>query len=343
MGKLVSIVILNWNGKQHLRNCLDSIKAQSYSPLEVIVVDNGSSDGSQMMVRREFSWVKLVLSKTNRGYSGGNNLGISKSKGEYVFVLNNDTQVDKNFLKPLLAIMESDKNIGCVQPKMLYSSNHDLLNAVGSYFTSTGILYHYGYRKNAKLEQYNKRLKIFSAKGAAMLLRKSALSKIGLFDEDFFIYFEETDLCHRLWLSGYQVIYEPKSVIYHNEAVDTGAQFSNYRVTYLSFRNRISSYIKNLEIINIIKVFSVMLPLYLFMFILHIILLRFTFSMGLVVALLWNVIKLPQTLVKRRYIQSKLRTKTDRELFRIIKRDPEPIYYYYLFTTLKNYTNEPAI
>jgi len=336
----VSIVILNWNGKKHLEKCLLSIKKVSYSPLEVIVVDNASSDGSSEMVKKDFPEALLVVNKKNLGYSGGNNIGIRKSTGDYIFILNNDTEVSKDFLDPLVLAFEKDTTLGCVQPKLLYGSDHMLLNAVGSYFTSTGFLYHYGYRKKADLKQYNVPLTIYSAKGAAMLLRKSTLKKVGLFDEDFFIFFEETDLCHRLWLAGYKIVYIPDSIIYHYEAVDTNRQMKDYTRNYLSFRNRICSFIKNLQGINILKIFTVLFAIYLFLLIFYIISSRWYLVKAIVMGVIWNIKNLPKTLRKRRIIQRSIRSISDKELFENIKRNPPFVYYYYLFTTLKNLKRE---
>lgn len=328
--KKVSIIILNWNGKESLRACLQSVQLASYRPLEIVVVDNNSLDDSPEMVEKEFPNVILVRNDKNLGYAGGNNKGIEKSTGDYIFILNNDTKVTKNFLQPLVRIMELNKAVGCVQPKIVYGGNHSMLNAVGSYFTSTGFLYHFGYRKKANAPQYNKKLKIFSAKGAGMLLRKSALKKVGLFDEDFFIFFEETDLCHRLWLAGYRVIYEPSSLIYHYEAVDTSKQMNDFTRSFLSFRNRICSYLKNLEIRSLIPLFTVLIFVYVVMFFVYFFTLKLWNAWAIVLSFIWNTIYLPKTLLKRSRIQ-KFRKITDTQLYGIVKKDPSLIYYYYLF------------
>lgn len=331
MRNKVSVVILNWNGKDHLRKCLKSFETVSYKPLEIIVVDNASADLSVGMVRKEFPKVKIIQNEKNIGYSSGNNRGIKASTGEFVFILNNDTEVTKDFLTPLALRMNQDKNIGCIQPKLLYGDKRSILNAVGSFFTSSGFLYHYGYRRNSTPKRYNRYMPIFSAKGAAMLLRKSALKKIGLFDEDFFIFFEETDLCHRLWIAGYTVMYEPTSIIYHYEAVDTNRQMENFRRSYLSYRNRICSYLKNLEFMNIIKIFSVLFPIYALLFLYHLITFQFNQAWAIVMSFLWNMVQFPNTMKKRFFIQHTLRKVSDASLFPIIKKNPHPIYYYYLF------------
>jgi len=340
---LVSIIILNWNGKKNVIRCLRSLQKITYTPVEMIVVDNNSSDGSQELVKKKFPWVRLIKNKKNYGYSGGNNIGIRASCGKYVFILNNDTEVEKNFLQPLVKRCESDLTIGCIQPKLLYATNHNLLNAVGSFFTSTGFLYHYGYRKPSSRAQYNRPMQMYSAKGAAMLLRKSALEKVGLFDEDFFIYFEETDLCHRLWLAGYTVMYEPTSIIYHWEAIDTHKQMQEFTITYLSFRNRISSFLMNLEWVNAVKIFSVLGVIYLCLMVYYLIKFRPRISWAILLSIAWNIQHIKMILKKRNHVQNYIRIRSDDDIFSHIKRNPPLIYYYYLFTTLKNFRYEKAI
>ncbi len=334
MHPLISVVILNWNGREHLIRCLRSFSRVTYQPLEIIVVDNNSSDDSAKIVQKKFPDVRLVRNKTNRGYSGGNNNGIRASRGKYIFILNNDTEVEKSFLEPLVKLMEVDSSIGCVQPKLVYGDEHSLLNAVGSYFTSSGFLYHYGYRKDARDPKYNTRLTIYSAKGAAMMLRRSAIDRVGTFDEDFFIYFEETDLCHKLWLAGYKVIYEPLSVVYHYEAVDTHKQMRNSFIMYLSYRNRIASYLKNLSVPSILRLFPVLCLFYFFSCALY--------PTAVLRALVWNIWMFPKTMNKRRLVQ-RGRKLDDTTLFQTIWRDPPLIYYYYLFKSLKFYRHEPSL
>jgi hypothetical protein len=343
MKLIVSIVILNWNGITHLTKCIASLENVVYKPLEVLVVDNNSTDHSVSEVKKKYPWVKIIANKSNLGYSGGNNKGILASKGKYVCILNNDTEVDRDFLDPLVNLMEQDSSIGCIQPKLVYGDDHELLNAVGSYLTHTGFLYHYGYRKNAGALQYNRTMTIYSAKGAAMLLRRKALDKVGLFDEDFFIYFEETDLCHRLWLAGYKVIYEPSSLVFHYEAVDTHKQMNNERILFLSYRNRIASFIKNVSLVRLMGLLGTLLVVYVFLIVLYLITLRWGSASSVLRAIWWNIMSLPNTLRKRAYIQGQLRKLQDGDLFRIILREPALVYYYYLFTTLKNFRYEPSL
>ncbi|KKS13009.1 MAG: Glycosyl transferase family 2 [Candidatus Daviesbacteria bacterium GW2011_GWB1_41_5] len=282
MKPLVSVVILNWNGRAHLGKCLVSLGKATYKPFELIVVDNNSTDDSVFFIKQKFPHVRIIVNAINRGYSGGNNDGIAASRGKYICILNNDTEVEKHFLEPLVTAMEADRSVGCVQ----------------------------------------------------MLIRKSALDQIGIFDEDFFIYFEETDLCHRLWLSGYKVIYEPQSVIYHYEAVDTHKQMTNDFIMYLSYRNRIASFIKNLSCSSMLRLFPVLCVFYVISFALYP-----AAVFRAIMSTLWG---LPKILKKRRAVQAQ-RKISDSVLFQTIWRDPPVLYYYYLFKSLKFYRHEPSL
>lgn len=343
MNKKVSVIIANWNGKEYLQLCLASLKRCTYKSLEVIVVDNASSDGSLGLLSKDFPWVKVIKNKTNEGFSKANNRGVKVCSGEYVLFLNNDVEVTQDFLEPLVELIESDNKIACVQPKILYAEKKHLINAVGSFFTSSGFLYHYGYRKDGNDPKYNKRLPIYSAKGAAMLVCKEIFEEVGLFDEDFYLYFEETDLCHRIWLHGYTIYYEPASVVYHCEAVSS-KKWNDSTIIYLLLRNRIYSYLKNLEITTIIKVFTVMIPIYGMLGIGYALQLKFSVFLAVIRSVLWNLRNIPLIRKKRRVIQKTIRTMSDEKLFSFIKKDPPAVYYYYSFSNrLDNYTYEKAL
>jgi len=245
----VSIIVLNWNGKQFLKNCLDSLRKLTYKSVEIIIVDNNSTDGSQEFIKKYYPKFILVENKKNYGFARGNNIGFHKSKGKYVLFLNNDTVVSPSFLESLVDDLEKDSKIGCIQPQIRLTSEKDRLDQMGSYISFVGFLYHYGYRKKYSEKTYGKRREIFSAKGACIMFSSKLLKKIGLFDEDFFIFFEETDLCFRVWLSGYRVVYEPKSTIYHVVGGDTTAsdKYKYERRIYLIFRNTNCSYLKNFD------------------------------------------------------------------------------------------------
>src|SRR3989344_355191 len=144
----VSIIVLNWNGKSFLKSCLDSLKKITYSPLEIIVVDNNSIDGSQEFVKKNYQKVSLIENKKNYGFAQGNNIGFRAAKGDYILFLNNDTVVTPNFLEILISDFKKNKKIGCLQPQMRVMKNKNLIDSIGSFMTFTGFLYHYGIVKN---------------------------------------------------------------------------------------------------------------------------------------------------------------------------------------------------
>jgi len=329
--KKVSIIIPNWNGKRFLKMCLSSLDKLTYPNYEIVVVDNGSKDGSREYVKRYFPFVRLIENKENLGYAGGANLGIKNSFGDYVLILNNDVEVEPNFLTILVERLESSSKIACVQPKICTYDNREILDAVGSFLTSSGFLYHFGRLKKASLSQYNQVREIYSAKGAAMLLRRDVLDRIGLFDDDFFAYFEETDLCHRVWLAGYRVVYEPKAVIYHVVAGTSLKFFVGAPMLYFSLRNRICSFLKNYETFNLIKLLLITLLIYFGMSLVYLATFKFSLVLAVIKAVFWNFKNLPKTLKKRKFVQEKVRRISDEELFKKTMKNPPISYYFYLF------------
>src|SRR5258708_1721280 len=328
----VSIIVLNWNGRKFLENCLDSLQKLTYNSIEIIVVDNNSKDGSVELVKEKYPKILLVENKENHGFAKGNNIGYEKSNGEYILILNNDTKVTPDFLDPLVKTFEKDSTIGCVQPQIRLLEDKEILDGAGAFLTSTGFLYHFGYLKNKNKDIYNRQTEIFSAKGACMLLNRKAIEKVGLFDEDFFIFFEETDLCFRLWLSGFTVVYEPKSIIYHVGGADTTSSKSYQfeRRAYLSLRNTFCSYLKNFGTLNLITILPIFIFLELCLAIYYLFNLKVKLAISATRALLWNARNIRKTLKKRKAVQHNLRTLSDWELNRKIIRNPKFEYYYYL-------------
>src|SRR3989344_3998781 len=206
----VSIIIVNWNAKEDLKECLDSfLKKVKYPNYEIILVDNASKDDSVNYVKKNFPKIKIVQSSSNLGFAGGNNLGFLKSKGKYVLFLNNDTITTSDFLTPMVKFLEERSDVGIVQPKILFHRPgtilHHKVNSLGSFLLKSGFLYHLDYGKsdrNIKTTAYE----IFTAYGACFLARKKIIEKVGLFDTSYFAYFEETDLCHRVWLARWKIM-----------------------------------------------------------------------------------------------------------------------------------------
>lgn len=336
---LVSIIIVNWNGKHFLHDCLSSVADQDYKNIEIIFVDNASTDGSLEYVKSNYPKIIIIENASNLGFAQANNIGYKKCKGEYILFLNNDTKVKKNFLTKLVAGIEGKPDIAGAQSKILHMNNPSLLDSVGAFLTSSGFLLHYGFCKKDS-PKYNKIIDIYTAKGASMLFKKSVLDKVRIgsevFDSRYFAYFEETDLCHRVWLAGYRIIFLPDSVIFHNVG-GTSKKIDNTFIQYHSFKNRINSYVKNLGGYQL----AAILPLHIVLIELFALYSLIQIKLGLFFALqksiIWNVITIDETLKKRNIIQKRIRKRTDKEVMPKIKRSVKITYYYYLLFGINNY------
>jgi GT2 family glycosyltransferase len=230
---MISIIVLNWNGKKVLKGCLDSIRAQKFKNSEVIVVDNASTDGSQEMIKKKYAFVKLIKNKENRGYAGGNNIGIKKAKGEYILILNNDTVLDKNFLKELWSNRKKADILGV---KNFYFDKKNIIWAIGSKvnkFTNRAKLVANNIPDSKKINK----IKVEYLVGSAMLINKKVINKVGFLDESFFAYYEETEWQTRAKNKGFTISWIPSAKLWHKVAYSTGGGRSPLSAYYL-VRNR---------------------------------------------------------------------------------------------------------
>src|SRR3989344_3833683 len=179
---LISIIIVNWNGKKFLKHCLSSLSKISYKNIEVIFVDNASTDSSFEYARKLYPKMKIIQNSKNLGYAEGHEEAFRKCKGSLVLLLSMDTIVKKNFLDELVKVLLSKSDIGAVQPKLLMYPNKNSIDSIGSFYLPNGMLYHYGREKKHLIAKYNNSMEVFSAKGACVLFRKETLKKTRLFD-----------------------------------------------------------------------------------------------------------------------------------------------------------------
>lgn len=336
---LVSVIIPTYNGVGHLKKCLTSLYKQEYKQIEVIVVDNFSKDETVLYVKENFPQVTIIESKENLGFAESNNIGFNYSSGKYVLLLNNDTVVSNKFLTTLVNSIRDQDDIGAVQPKIYFMDNPELLDSTGSYLTATGLLYHVGInRKNSTI--YDKRKFIYSAKGACLLIKRDILEASllngELFDKTYFAYFEETDLCHRIWLSGHKVLYEPRAVIFHKMGA-TSTMLRNSFIQFHSFKNRINTYIKNLSYKKLIGILLINILISNIYAVLALFKLNIDLFLSIHKAILWNFINIKQTMKKRKFVQERIRKVTDDEIWNCIYKDPKPSYYLNLESGLKNF------
>lgn len=203
---LVSIIIVNYNGKTHLEKCLSSITTSSYKKYEVILVDNNSSDSSVEFVQKNYSFVNVIKLDKNYGFAEPNNIGAKSAKGEFFLFLNNDTMTTPDFITELVKAAKDDSEIGIFQSL--------LLKPDGTIDSSGDFIDMYGRAYSSK-ENTTAIRPILSARGASMMIRKDVFWDLGGFDKNYFVSFEDVDLGLRAWICGYSVVLVPKSVVYH--------------------------------------------------------------------------------------------------------------------------------
>ena len=237
----VSIVVVNWNGEDFLLDCIKRLTTQSYSEREVILVDNGSTDASVPLVREKFPTVKIVELGENKGFTGGNIQGLNAAGGEYIALINNDALVDRAWLENLVQPLLSTPTIGICASKILFEDGRRI-DSVGGGLTTAGVGFN---RDSGKDTTFFTRPEfVFGACGAAVLYRRRMLDEIGFFDEDFFLYDEDTDLSFRAQLAGWKCVYVPSAIVYHKGNATTG-RLSDAHV-YFHTRNLEFVWLKNM-------------------------------------------------------------------------------------------------
>ncbi|MCI0358016.1 MAG: glycosyltransferase family 2 protein [Planctomycetaceae bacterium] len=210
---LVSIVVVNTNELHHLRRCLPALDRQRYPQIEIIVVDNASTDGSVAWIEEHFPHVRIVRNERNLGYAGANNVGFEQARGELIAVLNPDTEVDPDWLAEIAQALESNPRAGLATPKIVQMDRPERINACGNDVTFTGLTFCRGLDQPA--QAYDVADAVAAVSGAAFVIRKQVLDEIGPFDESFFVYFEDTDLSLRAILAGYECLFVPRAIVRH--------------------------------------------------------------------------------------------------------------------------------
>ena len=315
----VSIIIPHFNGEEILTECLDNLKNATYPDIEIIVVNNASTDSSTDFIRDEYPNINLIENDQNLGYAGGCNQGSEQAQGKYLIFLNNDTIQEPGWIEPLVSIMERKPQVAAIQPKILNYYHKDRFDYAGGAGGAMDILCYPFARGRLFLSQendfgqYDDATSVFWASGTAIMVRKDIFEKAGRFDELFFAHMEEIDLCWRFHLMGSEVWCEPKSLIYHKNAM-TLPMFS-LKKYYLNHRN---------SLIMISSNFSLPVTLYLFLFryVLEWVALAYSFSKldwphigGIIKAHLWLFVH-PYIIYKKRKHVKSIRVKKDRFIMR---------------------------
>ena len=245
----VSVVIPNFNGLAYLEGVLSSLERQSMKNFEVILVDNGSTDGSCAFVASQYSWVHIIDLSHNFGFSRAVNEGIRAARAPYVLLLNNDTEVEPDFLKEMVEGIQRHKKAFSCQAKMIQFHDRDKMDDGGNYYCALGWAFAGGKGKAA--EHYDKEKKIFSSCAGAAIYRKKIFEKIGYFDDEHFAYLEDLDVGYRARIYGYENWYIPGAVVYHVGSGTSGSRYNQFKIRYSS-RNNIYMIYKNMPLLQII-------------------------------------------------------------------------------------------
>lgn len=245
--KKVSAIIVNWNGKNETADCIESLLKQDTPDIEIIVSDNGSSDGSNEFIREKFPAVRLLENGKNLGFGAAVNRGLAVASGHYFIFLNNDLVLAPACLRKLVDLLESDEQTGAAVPKILYHEKPEILN-------SFGVLIHYtGIACPNRIDQKDRAdLKLTeTACGGIFMFSRKVYEAVGGFDEDLFLYHEDHDLSWRVRLAGWKIMVTPNAVCYHHYKFNKGI-----KKFYSSEKNRLHILLKNLEW----KTFFLILP-----------------------------------------------------------------------------------
>ena len=245
----VTVVIPNYNGQEFIGNCLESLRKQNKVSFDIVLVDNGSTDNSVSIVKGDYPEVEVISLPENTGFCGAVNVGIRNSKTKYVILLNNDTEVETNFVAEMVKSINAHPHAFSCAAKMLQYQQRDLIDDAGNLYNALGWAYALG---KGKFERsYAKERKVFSACAGAAIYRRELLNKMGLFDEEHFAYLEDTDIGYRALIYGYENWFVPTARVYHIGSGTSGSRYNQFKIRYSS-RNNIYMIAKNMPIGQII-------------------------------------------------------------------------------------------
>lgn len=332
MSPPVSVIVVNHNGREFIDDCLNSLLGNNYPDFEVIFVDNGSTDGSLEYVKDNFkndSRLRFVENAGSVGPAVGRNRGAKIAKGDYLVFLDNDIRADNNFISGLIRVLVNDNSIGAAQAKLLRMDSDNLYDCAGDNIGPLGFLIERA-RGARDTGQFDFITDILSAKSAASIIRRDLFEKIGGFDEDYYMYLEETDLSWRVWLAGFRVVFIPGAVVFHaynTPKKDFRRYYSKYIVRYFGCRNYISTLIKNLEFRNIIKILPFHIVCWCLLSLFFVFKGNFDDAFYILKGIGWNILNLDLLLKKRHMINSNIRIWGDHKIFSRVK-DKRNLSYY---------------
>lgn len=326
---LISIIIPNYNGREFLERCLESIFQEKKKLYEVIVVDDGSRDDNVALLKKKFGQekkLKLIALKHNVGAAEARNIAVNNSSGKYLLFLDNDTKIKRGWFDEVIRFFEDNKKAGIAQAKILKMGT-DKFDCAGNYLGPFGFLIERA-RGAFDKGQFDKVEKIFALKSAAMLARRDVFMRLGGFDADYKIFWEDTDIAWRTWLLGFEVLFASSIVAWHAYGTkEKGVEpYLRNRVYYRGCRNTITTLIKNLGVKKMILVLPTNLACWFVLAFLSLIRLDIGKSLAILKGIFWNFIYLPKTLKKRKRIQAERKIR-DEKLFSLVSAERTIPYY----------------
>lgn len=247
MTETTTVIIPNFNGLHFMDVCIESLKAQTYQNFKILVVDNGSTDGSDVWLKNRK--IDTIFLEENTGFSGAVNTGIRATHTPYVILLNNDTRVDEYFVAEMVKAIERSERIFSVSSRMLQMYHPELMDDAGDMYTILGWAYQRGVGQSAK--GYKKSCRIFSACGGAAIYKRKIFDEIGYFDERHFAYLEDIDVGYRARICGYDNVYCPAAIVYHVGSGTSGSKYNSFKVR-LAARNGVYLNYKNMPFLQLV-------------------------------------------------------------------------------------------
>lgn len=260
----VTVVILNWNGKKDTVECLESLKQITYPNYEILLVDNGSTDGSTEFFREYCPEIEVIESEKNLGFTGGCNIGIKKaisSSADYILLLNNDVAVEPDFLDELVSVAKKNENVGILGTKINYYDASEQIWAAGGFINYWICLVAYHGMNEPNTEKYSYEKDVDFVSGCAMLIRAEVFQKTGLLDEKYFAYFEDVDICLMARKNGYGIRYVPSAKIYHKVSRTSGGALSPFSL-YYNTRNKLLFLRKHFHMPQLLTAFVVTMAVF---------------------------------------------------------------------------------
>jgi hypothetical protein len=326
---IVSVIIVNYNGKRYVNASVKSVFASKTKRIEVIVVDNGSTDGSVQYLKKHYEQCKgkftVVALDRNYGPAKARNEGVRVATGKYLGFLDNDTVVEKKWANYAIKSFGRDAKLGVIQCKLLLAKDRRVIDYVGEYLGQNGFLVQIAKAGEIDKGQYDKPVEILAAKSAGMFIRRKTFDLIGGFDESYFIYVEETDLGWRSWLAGYRAIFVPQSIVYHEfgtSSVLLGQGKVSFNAKFHGTKNYLQTLFKNLDFKNLVKIYFIHMGLWLGLAVFNLFKGRIKEFVWIIMGIGWTFLHFFSMLKKRKAVQGHRRV-SDSRLFDVwMKRVP---------------------